>query len=71
MSPCDQTGPVMDPTLARLLGVIVARLRVDGFSPDFIAEWVYGVAVQIGEPQDADTMACPTCGQLVEHKQRG
>jgi hypothetical protein len=44
----------MDPTLARLLGVIVARLLRDGWTPKSISEWVHDVAAEISRPQDVD-----------------
>ena len=99
--------PTMDITVARLLGVIIARLRYEGvtpqaiadavmhqasaigplpggrdyafqcvvavvtghlvregWTPDELAAWARQVAVDVGEPTDADEQACPTCGQI-------
>jgi hypothetical protein len=55
----------MDRTIARVLGVLLARLVFDGWTPSALADWAKAVATEVGKPQDADTMACPTCGQTV------
>jgi hypothetical protein len=55
----------MDPTVARLLGVLIARLLVDGWKPDEIGTWVTSTAMEIGRPTDVDMLPCRLCGQLM------
>lgn len=58
----------MDPTIARLLGVIVARLLVDGWKPDEIGGFIMRLAMDIGRPSDADLLHCKACGQIMAEK---
>ena len=42
----------MDPTLARILGILIARLLVEGWKPDQIGQWVTNVAMEIDHPTE-------------------
>lgn len=65
MSDEPRTAAVLDVSMIRIAGILVARFLVDGMTPKAIGAWFHSVAVDVARPTDADQTACKLCGQLV------